>query len=166
MLKIKDNVDLKELEKFGFKPKYDENTGKIKAYEKIKKEKEYMGLSVTIERIKCKIRIFRRTDTEWRINPYNEYFDEDTLYDLIQAGLVEKVEEWSMSKADEMFEELGFIKTIDSEDFIEYERKDNPFKTITFLKDCKRINIDRIKYLGKRRLQAINEKVKELRWIE
>ena len=39
MLKIKDNVDLKELEKFGFKPKYDEDTGKIKAYEKIKKKK-------------------------------------------------------------------------------------------------------------------------------
>ena len=32
MLKIRDNVDLKELEKFGFKPKYDEYTGKIKAY--------------------------------------------------------------------------------------------------------------------------------------
>ena len=90
MLKIKDNVDLKELEKFGFKPKYDEDTGKIKAYEKIKKEEEYMGLSVTIETTKSKIRIFRRTDKEWRINPYNEYFDVDTLYDLIKADFVEK----------------------------------------------------------------------------
>ena len=34
MLKIKDNVDLKELEKFGFKAKYDENTGRICAYQK------------------------------------------------------------------------------------------------------------------------------------
>ena len=68
--------------------------------------------------------------------------------------------------ADEMFEELGFIKTIDSEEFIEYEHKNNPFKTITFIKDCKRINIDRIKYLGKRRLQAINKKVKELGWLD
>ena len=34
MLKIKDDVDLKELKKFGFKPKYDEDTGKINAYEK------------------------------------------------------------------------------------------------------------------------------------
>ena len=92
MLKIKDNVDLKELEKFGFKPKYDEDTGKIKAYEKIKKEEEYMGLSVTIETTKSKIRIFRRTDTEWRINPYSEYFDADTLYDLIKADFVDKVE--------------------------------------------------------------------------
>ena len=92
MLKIKDNVDLKELEKFGFKPKYDEDTGKIKAYEKIKKEEEYIVLGVTRTIIKGKIRIFRRTDIEWRINPYNEYFDVDTLYDLIKADLVEKVE--------------------------------------------------------------------------
>ena len=90
MLKIKDNVDLKELEKFGFKPKYDEDTEKIKAYEKIKKEEEYMGLSVTIETTKSKIRIFRKTDIEWRINPYSEYFDVDTVYDLIKADLVEK----------------------------------------------------------------------------
>lgn len=52
MSKIRDDVDLKELEKFGFKPKYDENTGKIRAYEKIKKEQEYIGLCVTIETIK------------------------------------------------------------------------------------------------------------------
>lgn len=90
MLKIKDNVDLRELEKFGFKPKYDEDTGKIKAYEKIKKEEEYMGLGITRATIKSKIRIFRRTDIEWRINPYSEYFDVDTLYDLIKADLVEK----------------------------------------------------------------------------
>ena len=32
MLKIKNNVDLKELEKFGFKAKYDEDTGKIYKY--------------------------------------------------------------------------------------------------------------------------------------
>ena len=68
--------------------------------------------------------------------------------------------------ADEMFEELDFIKTIDSEEFIEYEHKNNPFKTITFIKDCKRINIDRIKYLGKRRLQTINKKVEKLGWLD
>ena len=49
-----------------------------------------MGLSVTIETTKSKIRIFRRTDKEWRINPYSEYFDVDTAYDLIKADLVEK----------------------------------------------------------------------------
>lgn len=72
----------------------------------------------------------------------------------------------SNKTADEMFEELDFVKTIDSEEFIEYENKNNPFKTITFIKDCKRINMDRIKYLGKRRLQAINKKCRELGWLD
>lgn len=43
------------------------------------------------------IRIYKfnlnKGKTEWRINKYNDYFDVDTLYDLIQAGLVEKVED-------------------------------------------------------------------------
>ena len=94
MLKIKDDIYLKELEKFGFKPKYDEDTGKIIAYEKTNEEKEYIGLTVTIETTKSKIRIFkafRQKDIEWRINKYNDYFDIDTLYDLIKADLVEKV---------------------------------------------------------------------------
>lgn len=90
MLKIKDDVDLKELEKFGFKPKYDEDTGKITAYVKQIKEKEYEGLNITLEKTKSKIRIFRRSDTDWRINAYHDWFDIETLYDLIQAGLVEK----------------------------------------------------------------------------
>lgn len=90
MLKIRDDVDLKELEKFGFKPKYDENTGKIKAYEKIKKEQEYIGLCVIKETIKNRIRIFRKTDKEWRINPFSDYFDVDTLYDLIKENLIVK----------------------------------------------------------------------------
>ena len=34
MLKIKDDVDLEELEKFGFKPKYDVDTGELKEYYK------------------------------------------------------------------------------------------------------------------------------------
>ena len=89
-------VDLKELEEFGFKPKYDEDTGEIRAYEKRKKEKEYIGLTVTMERTKSKIRIFkafRKDKIEWKINPYTGYFDIDTLYDLIQAGLLEKLTE-------------------------------------------------------------------------
>lgn len=92
MLKIKDNVDLKELEKFGFKPKYDENTGQICAYQK-KCEKDAGGLLVNITETTSLIRIYRALKGEnkiWRINKYNDYFDIDTLYDLIQAGLVEK----------------------------------------------------------------------------
>lgn len=93
MLKIKDNVDIEELKKFGFKPKYDEDTGKVIAYQKVNKETEHEGLIVNIERIKSKIRIFKRTKQGWLINKYNERFDIDTLYDLIQEELVEKVEE-------------------------------------------------------------------------
>ena len=34
MLRIKSNVDLKKLEEFGFKAKYDEDTGEVCAYQK------------------------------------------------------------------------------------------------------------------------------------
>lgn len=71
-----------------------------------------------------------------------------------------------MSEADKMFEEIEFDKTIDNKEFVEYEHIRNPFKTITFIKNCKRVNIDRIKYLGKKRLQAINKKCKELGWLD
>lgn len=37
MLKIKDNVDLKELEKFGFKPRYNQNTGKLEEMYRIRR---------------------------------------------------------------------------------------------------------------------------------
>ncbi len=73
MLKIKDNVDLKELEKFGFY--------KVKDYIS-KKYHAYLKGSL-------------------RIDFYNRYlvkndanfcgYDLDTTYDLIQAGIVEKV---------------------------------------------------------------------------
>lgn len=58
--------------------------------EKTKKEVEYIGLCVTMEEIKSRIRIFRKNDKEWRINPFSDYFDIDTLYDLIKANLVVK----------------------------------------------------------------------------
>lgn len=76
MLKIKDNVDLKELEKFGFKAKYDEDTGKIVKY--VKEDNRNMIYYV---------------DTDYNaINPYWEITIQNNvlLYDLIQAGLVEK----------------------------------------------------------------------------
>ena len=92
-LRIKDNVDLKELEKFGFKPKYNEDTGEVCAYEK-KIEKYECGLVISVMETKSLIRIFKfpkKRKNEWRINPYKSYFDIDTLYDLIKADLVEKV---------------------------------------------------------------------------
>lgn len=91
MLKIKDNVDLKELEKFGFKPRYSEDTGKVIAYEKIDEKEKYIGLTTKKETITVKIRIFKRNTKNWVINKYKEYADLDTLYDLIRADLVEKI---------------------------------------------------------------------------
>ena len=76
MLKIKDNVDLKELEKFGFdmeqtKDEFDQ----IYHFDSgLSFDKDYRTLSIPM---------YYCMEDE----PY------DTLYDLIQAGLVEKVVE-------------------------------------------------------------------------
>ncbi len=77
MLKIKDKVDLKELEKFGFV--YEENY-----------EIKFYSLDV------CKKNIgfdgFRVYVSDREINNYSIKNDTlDILYDLIQAGIVEKV---------------------------------------------------------------------------
>ncbi len=79
MLKIKDNVDLKELEKFGFRLDY-YVTDKVYVKE-LKKGlfyKEYI--------------IIWFKDKEIQISNNGQILL-NTLYDLIQAGLVEKVEE-------------------------------------------------------------------------
>lgn len=83
MLKIKDNVDLKELENFGFKYI-------------VEKYKSYIYINKFIE-----IDIFLDLENECEnkvlfmlTNQYNRnYANLDILYDLIQAGLVEKVKE-------------------------------------------------------------------------
>ena len=84
MLKIKDNVDLKELEKFGFK--------KEEYYYTVKFDYKYYKVNVMVE-------LDRRC-----IIIQNDYYDSDyacyvpdVIYDLIQAGLVEKVEDkWNI----------------------------------------------------------------------
>ena len=76
MLKIKDNVDLKELEKFGFK--WDE---KLKEYYIFSKQKDEK-LSVTYERY-----IIIEDYSSFSITVYF-----DIIFDLIQLGLVEKEE--------------------------------------------------------------------------
>ena len=93
MLKIKDNVDLKELEKFGF-----ELTNRDKYYSIIYTyyplgdsqpcERNY--LSVNIETRKIFNHIWGIT-WEGRTDHYSFEFSE-VLYDLIKADLVEKVE--------------------------------------------------------------------------
>ena len=68
MLKIKDNVDLKELEKYGFKFIYGNS---------------YYNKKVRINSNTRKIRIV----------PDGSPYEIDAIYDLIKDGLVEKVEE-------------------------------------------------------------------------
>lgn len=86
MLKIKDNVDLKELEKYGFVN--DEIHGrKVKIKEMMTKEK-WNSEIVEIDLITGQLQIF--IDDEY----YESYTKSDTLdfiYDLIKDGLVEKV---------------------------------------------------------------------------
>ncbi len=75
MLKIKDNVDLKELEKFGWHLRRNCITGKFGSYTKGATEVDLQ------DRI---------------ISPYYAGFssyDYEYVYDLIKANLVEKVED-------------------------------------------------------------------------
>lgn len=82
MLKIKNNVDLKELEKFGFR--------KTCGIYQIDLEEEKSSSLIT----KIYICIYiSRLDRVIRFasNCEKETVKLDTLYDLIQAGLVEKI---------------------------------------------------------------------------
>ena len=83
MLKIKDNVDLKELEKFGFK------------FVKVKRVDEF-DYYYEIEQSDETLTVFVKDKSIWTCsNNFAGYTDTifDVLFDLIQAGLVEKVEE-------------------------------------------------------------------------
>lgn len=99
MLKIKEDVNLKELEKFGFKPKYDENTGEL--IEMYRICGDYAGATITL---KDNFNSTRKYKNFWHIFSHNRRItdhgylsltidDYEVLYDLILAGLVEKVEE-------------------------------------------------------------------------
>lgn len=77
MLKIKDNVDLKELEKFGFKEHFWENT----------KTETEIYINSRNEISVCKERVLDICGT----TIFTEINDLDTLYDLIKADLIEKV---------------------------------------------------------------------------
>ena len=75
-----------------------------------------------------------------------------------------------MSKADEMFEELGYEKIIESNVRIDYEKEGQFFdKEIVFeLIDkiiCVELGTGESANINMQELQAINEKCKELRWL-
>lgn len=78
MLKIKENIDLKELEKFGF-----EKDGEC-YYCDLRPYKKTNYSYITIENRKINSSYVEADDIEKTLN---------ILFDLIQAGLVEKVEE-------------------------------------------------------------------------
>jgi len=82
MLKIKDNVDLKELEKFGFE-EYKEHNGYVYDIIPYVKNRQYSYIEIFNEtrRISC---------LEYVEFEYQQQAVE-ILFDLIQAGLVEKV---------------------------------------------------------------------------
>lgn len=72
-----------------------------------------------------------------------------------------------MSKTDEMFKKLGYIKVEDSKSNIEYRKTgDGNYLEIDFWKDDNTVSKNNYRdmgYITMQELQAINEKVKELR---
>lgn len=89
MLKIKDDVDLKELEKFGFSRESYIGSDK-KTWIKVNFTTQYKYCDVTVSEEDRGINIRILT-----IDSSDTILDEEvtTLFDLIQAGLVEKVGE-------------------------------------------------------------------------
>ena len=89
MLKVANNVDLKELEKFGFKPKYDEDTGKIIRFVNTRRTIALTGGTID----KSIFTIFR-SNKKWYFKCDIWGFSDDVqdiLFDLIQAGILKKV---------------------------------------------------------------------------
>lgn len=88
MLKVKDNIDLKELEKFGFGRNYPTTDLYVL---RVFNEKNY-GYSISINNRTRKIRVGIAMDGNIStIKNVDEL--SDVLFDIIQAGLVEKVED-------------------------------------------------------------------------
>ena len=79
MLKIKDNVDLKESEKFGFK--YNDGTGQYKFCERNVDGATYIYINTWNRKI-----VYRQDKS-------TDNMCLEKLYDLIENDLVEKVEE-------------------------------------------------------------------------
>lgn len=84
MLKIKDNFDLKELEKFGFKAySFDRNNFYGAVYERFLDDKLVYKVVITANHKYIQIRDGDFGNIAGSL--------QDLLFDLIQAGLVEKV---------------------------------------------------------------------------
>lgn len=105
MLRIKDDVDLKELEKFGFEKVYDKEWNEEKEeYERTDNYYYFKEISYLVDRetgyaVKSRINVAKKDRIIREGLSYIKYerelyekFVEDLLYDLITAGMVEKVE--------------------------------------------------------------------------
>ncbi len=102
MLKIKDNVDLKELEKFGFKSYHTvwssdgHNVGKTVDYQvDFEFGEENYGQTNSTGVVLLRVDIYSRQLHEYIDNRFEMYADIkearlDLIFDLIKAGLVEK----------------------------------------------------------------------------
>ena len=95
MLKIKDSVDLKELEKFGFVksknaylPRYRRNYVEIFC----DLPKEWCNDEVDKSRIKQGLSIIHERSIHFE-EDVPEFYKDSLIYDLITADMVEKVEE-------------------------------------------------------------------------
>ncbi len=111
MLRIKDNIDLKELEKYGFELKGGTYCTKEITYSKYDGHFKYCWMVYSDRELYLYIDNdgnYKKLDIEWfedreyaTTDSIEDIYDInalvvigfDTLYDLIKAGLVEKVEE-------------------------------------------------------------------------
>lgn len=102
MLKIKDNVDLKELEKFGLEPIWDCNSKTGETFIRCIVSSRYSGKYGNLSLIKTKRKglhimekIISKNNNHLSLYRFKDdtYIDIDLLYDLIKADLVEKVDD-------------------------------------------------------------------------
>ena len=94
MLKIKDDIDLKELEKFGFKHTIDNTYYKTEPNDDYERFETNIVVNPKGNFVKNEIIIeICDDDNSEEKCDIDIGMEIDTLYDLIQAGLVEKVEE-------------------------------------------------------------------------
>lgn len=98
-LRLKNEVEPKELEKYGFIPKYDVDTGKIKEYQREfvidSKHRKYFKFILHTE---FQYHWFRRFQYEGWMSGFDwqDVIDDKCmkmLYDLIHDGIVEPVDE-------------------------------------------------------------------------
>ena len=69
----------------------------------------------------------------------------------------------SNKTADDIFRELGLVREVTNTIYTIFGDEE---RSIIFNNDYKEIQIDNIRYLNLKLLQAINKKVEELRWID